>query len=143
MYSKVVNTEEYKKNNDIYIEIMNEHSGVTYAISIISSIVILMLIVPLVNKRGGTIAKIIFKISVVTDDYSYASRMHIFIRQFLMLFSIVTVIPFVISIATVLFEKRGKALHDFVSLTRLVDSNLLKGILLEKEKNKKDELEFK
>ena len=40
-------------------------------------------------------------------------------------------------------EKRGKALHDYVSLTRLVDNNLLKGILLEKEKNKKDELEFK
>ena len=143
IYSKVVNTDEYKNNNNIYIEIMNENSGITYAISVISSIVILMFIVPLINKKGATLAKIIFKISVVTDEYSCASRMHIFIRQFLMIFSIITVIPFAISVATVLFEKRGKALHDYVSLTRLVDNNLLKGILLEKEKNKKDELEFK
>ena len=143
IYDKIVASDEYSKYNKVYIEIMDEHSGITYAISLLSVVVILMLIIPVIDKRGRTLSKMIFKISVVNDDYEYVNRMNIFIRQFLFIFSCIIVIPFVISIAMVLFERRGKSLHDYISFTRLIDDSILKKIILEKEKKKKDELEFK
>lgn len=143
IYDKIVASDEYSKYNKVYIEIMDEHSGITYAISLLSVVVILMFIIPVIDKRGRTLSKMIFKISVVNDDYEYVNRMNIFIRQFLFIFSCIIVIPFVISIAMVLFERRGKSLHDYISFTRLIDDSILKKIILEKEKKKKDELEFK
>ena len=143
IYDKIVASDEYSKYNKVYIEIMDEHSGITYAISLLSVVVILMLIIPVIDKRGRTLSKMIFKISVVNDDYEYVTRMNFFIRLFLFIFSCIIVIPFVISIAMVLFERRGKSLHDYISFTRLIDDSILKKIILEKEKKKKDELEFK
>ena len=140
VYNKVVLLDSFVENNKVYVEIMDEHSGITYTISIVASIGILILIIPFIDKKGRTVSKMLFKISVVDEDYENFTRMQIFV----MLVSVITILPLVISITTIMFEKRGKSLHDYISFTRLVDSNLQKTILEEKKKKQElKELDFK
>lgn len=137
-YNKVIKTEEYVTYNQRYAEIMNGYTSSTYAISSVISIAILFLIIPLCNKSGKTLGKLLFKISVINDFYEKPNKLQVFVRQFFFVILNFLFIPAILSLVISLFEKRGKSLHGYISSTRLIDSNVEK-ILIEKMKNKKNE----
>lgn len=136
IYIKVRQTEEFSYYNEQYIKVINEHTSVTYVISIIITVTIFFLIIPLINKNGRTIAKIIFKITVIDDEYRRANKLNIFLRQFFLILSIFSFFPAIISLVLVLLSKKGKTLHGILSATRLIDSNIYDS-MLKKVNNKK------
>lgn len=136
VYQELVSTEEYNKYNQKYIEIMEKYSGITYAISIVASIVILFMIIPIFSNNGKTLGKLIFKVSIVTNYYQKPNKLQVFIRQFFFVLLTFTFIPTIISLILVLFDKQGKSLHDYISSTRLIDSNIEKMLIKNYDENK-------
>lgn len=143
VYTELIKTEEYSKYNNEYVEVMDGYTSNTYAISLVVALSIIFLIIPLFNKNGKTLSKLIFKISVVNENYDKPTKLQIFIRQFFFVLLTFLFIPIVISLVMVLFEKRGKSLHDYISMTRLIDSGAEKMLIEEKKNNKKREEEVK
>ena len=90
------------------------------------------------------------KVSVITDYYEKPRKLQIFIRQFFFILFTFSFIPIIVSLILSMFNRRGKTLHDYISLTRTIDSGVGKIILgkmkdQEKidEENPKDKLIFK
>ena len=137
-YSELINSESYSSYNKKYAQIMTSNTTTTYTISIVISASLFFVIFPLLNKNGKTLGKLLFKISVVTDNYEKPNKLQVFIRQFFFVVLNFLILPAIISVVISLFEKRGKSLHDYISSTRLIDSNVEK-ILKEKMKNKDKE----
>ena len=145
IYERIVTSSEYDKYNQVYIEEMNRYNAITYSSDLIICLVLLFITIPLFNKKGKTIGKFIFKIDVVNDTYEVCNKLQLFVRQFFFsLFLLLSIITLPISLVLVLFTKKGKALHDYIAISRVIDSLVLKGMQEEKKKEKQiDELDFK
>lgn len=138
----------YKYYNDLYQEKMATYTAIVYAVPSLISIIGLIMIVPFFNKDGKTLGKMLFKISVVNDDLEPLNRLQIFMRQFFFVLFIMLIIPSIISLIMFLFNEKGKTLHDYITLSRPIDSNVKKALLNRKKNNlkeekKKDEFVFK
>lgn len=149
VYQKVVASSEYDKYNQIYIKNMDNYTALTYSINILACASILFIIIPIFNKSGKTIGKMFMKVSVINDYYEKPNKLQVFVRQFFFVLFTFSFIPLLVSFVLTLFTKKGKSLHDLISMTRLIDSGVEK-ILIEKmkeqdkidEEKPKDELSF-
>lgn len=129
--------EDYKYYDAIYQEIFQSYNEKLLIWPALISVIGLMLILPFVNKDGKTIGKFVFKISVSDPNLDSSNRLQIFMRQFFFVISLVTVIPFIVSLIICLFNNDGRTLHDYLSKTRLIDSKVRK-ILLDKRKKEEN-----
>ena len=136
IYVEVRKTDDFALYNTQYEKIIDEYTSETYVISIISTVTILFLIIPLLNKNGRTLAKMFFKITVIDDNYGKVNKLNIFLRQFFLIMSIFSFFPAIVSIIIVLFTKKGKAIHGLLSATRVIDTNIYNTIQ-KKANNKK------
>lgn len=142
----IMSMEEYTYYDNLYQEKMENYLSFTIVIPIVISIISLLILVPFFNKDGKTIGKMLFKISVVTDDLEPTNRLQIFMRQFFFVLFTITIIPSIVSLIMYLFTSKGKTLHDQITLSRVIDSNVKKVLLSRKDKVeevKKDEFNFK
>ena len=136
VYEKVVALDVYDQYNKVYIEEITKYSVITYSIAILSSVIVLFVIIPLFNKNGRTLGKMFFKINVVDENYEKVNKLQIFIRQFFFILCTLTIIPLIVSIVISLFEKRGKTVHGYISMTRLIDATMEKTIVDERSLTK-------
>jgi len=71
------------------------------------------------KKNGHTLAKKIFGLKVIRDDFStHLNWLQIVFREFFC--KIISVILFPISLASILFRKDRRTLHDFMCSTRVI-----------------------
>ena len=129
-------TDEFKIYDEPYKKRMKLYLEVSLVVPAFISIIGLLIVVPFFNKDGKTISKYMFKISVVNENLENLNRLQIFTRQFFFVLSIFTLIPMVISLIMYMFSERGKTLHDYVSLSRVIDSNVKKALDKRKKENK-------
>ena len=115
-------------------------------IGIVVAGTLVYLVMPLIFKKGKTIGKKLFKLSLSNDPKEY-KQIHFgqLLTRFLSIVFIEILgsqvfyyIPMIISLGTMMFTKKGFAIHDFIARTYIVDDI----ILAEEEKIKKD-LELK
>ena len=136
VYVEVRKIEEFSLYNEQYEKLIDEYTSETYVISIIITVTILFLIVPLFNNKGRTVAKMIFKITVIDDNYGKVNKLNMFLRQFFLIISVFSLFPAAVSMVISLFTKRGKTIHGLLSATRVIDSNIYDS-MLKKVNNKK------
>lgn len=142
----IMEMEGYKYYDNLYQEKLQSYIAFTVVTPIIVSLISLLILVPFFNKDGKTLGKMLFKISVVNDDLEPTNRLQIFMRQFFFVLFFVTIIPSIVSLVMYLLTEKGKTLHDKITLSRVIDSNVRK-VLLERKDDvkemKKDEFNFK
>lgn len=142
----IMEMEGYKYYDNLYQEKLQSYIAFTVVTPIIVSLISLLILVPFFNKEGKTLGKMLFKISVVNDDLEPTNRLQIFMRQFFFVLFFVTIIPSIVSLVMYLLTEKGKTLHDKITLSRVIDSNVRK-VLLERKDDvkemKKDEFNFK
>ena len=142
----IMDMEGYRYYDDLYQKKMQNYLSFTVVTPIVICIISLLILVPFFNKDGKTLGKMIFKISVVNEDLEPTNRLQIFMRQFLFVLFVVTIIPSIVSLIMYLFTKKGKTLHDHITLSRVIDSNVKKVLINRKDEVKKvekDEFNFK
>lgn len=111
---------------------IKEHKDLQYYLSVETlinlaiSTSIYYLLVPLLAKNGQTLGKMIFKLGV-TDLYGFRVKWwQLLIRYFaffileLLSWYVIPVLGLFISLTLMIFNKKGRALHDFVGFTRVV-----------------------
>ena len=129
-------TDEFKSYDEPYKKRMKLYLEVSLVVPAFISIIGLLIVVPFFNKDGKTISKYMFKISVVNENLENLNRLQIFTRQFFFVLSIFTLIPMIISLIMYMFSERGKTLHDYVSLSRVIDSNVKKALDKRRKENR-------
>lgn len=129
-------TDEFKSYDEPYKKRMKLYLEVFLVVPAFISIIGLLIVVPFFNKDGKTLSKYMFKISVVNENLENLNRLQIFTRQFFFVLSIFTLIPMIISLIMYMFSERGKTLHDYVSLSRVIDSNVKKALDKRKKENR-------
>ena len=102
-------------------------------LGIVISGTLVYLVMPLILKKGKTIGKLIFKLSLSLDSKEY-QKIH-FAQLLTRYLSIVFIeilgsqvfyyIPMMISLGTMMFTKRNFAIHDFIARTYVVDDVML------------------
>lgn len=143
----IENMDGYRVYNELYQDKVQDYLGLSIAVPLLVSVLIIFIVIPFINPDGKTIGKKLFHISVVTDDLKPTNRLQIFSRQFFFVLFTMTVIPSIVSLVMYMFKANGKTLHDSISLSRVIDSNvkkvLLNPIKKEKDEIKEDEFNFK
>lgn len=131
--------DDYKKYDAIYQEIYQSYNEKLLIWPALISVMGLIVLLPSLNKDGKTLGKFIFKISTVNPNLEQSNKLQIFMRQFFFVISTVTFIPIFVSLVLCLLNKDGRALHDYLSMTRLIDSNVKKVLLDKRKKEETDD----
>lgn len=130
IYSKALNdlqTSELFSNSYQYVSNVQNYS---MYISIAISLLLVYLLPTMLSKKGQTIGKIIFKLSVTTQDGFEAKKSQLAVR--FIAFSAINIllglmsymlVP-LISFTFMIFSKRNSALHDYCAVTKVIDDKV-------------------
>lgn len=132
-------TDKAFKADKNYKNLSFDYSLVEYGLMMLAGFIagsILFLLVPLVNKRRATLGKLAAGTMLINSKYETRARwyqivgrfafqyliewaaLYLLISSMLLYFLIVPIVLYIIS----LFNKKGRAIHDFVSRTMVIDA---------------------
>ena len=138
-YTKSVKADSRYKDYSFYYRLID--SGYT-CLAGFASCSIFLLFVPLINKRRATVGKLLAGTMLVNNRYEVEARWYQVLGRFLFQYFVEGVIPFlfmtngilvamimpVVLFLITLTNKKRRTLHDFVSMTKVIDARTFKRI---------------